>query len=277
MGLACVTAAMLYLGAKPEPMAGITFMGFVFFIYIINRFTDVQEDFANDVDKAVFFTSHKSLLKIGIVALVLAVMALAALNKLSLFHLVLLGTGVLYSYRLIPWYKKGEGIVYCRIKELPLVKNLAVSALWGLSVFLIPILVAQIPVPNPFLTGLIVLAVIISTFNNTLFDDITDVIGDRLSNTATLPTLMGVKRCYSLLWGLNLVWISALALLFSLGRIDVYHFVFFMVLALYPLTYIISYQRNWIKKSAVDLLMELDLLILACGLSLLTLAPRAFS
>ena len=99
MGMACVLAAMLYLGAPPDPVVAVTFMGLVFFIYIINRFTDIREDFTNDTAKAVFFEKHKTLLKAGISTIVLAVIALAAANKLSLFHVILIGTGILYSYR----------------------------------------------------------------------------------------------------------------------------------------------------------------------------------
>ena len=137
MGMACTSAVMFYMGMTPDLLIGLIFMGFVFFIYMINRFSDIQEDFANDIKKVLFFTNHKILFKIGIAVIILAGVGLATVNKLNLFHIILISTGILYSYRFIPWYKRGRGILYYRIKDLPFLKNLIVALLWGTSIFII--------------------------------------------------------------------------------------------------------------------------------------------
>ncbi len=269
MGMACVFSATHYMGGTPSPLVGLTFMGFVFFIYMINRFTDVREDFANNATKAVFFNNHKTLIKVAISAAVLSVIALTAANKLSLFHIVLVGTGILYSYRLIPWYQKGKGFTYFRIKELPLVKNLVVAFLWALSIFLIPIFLLDISISNPIIIGFLIAAVAVSTFNNTLFNDIMDIIGDKISGTPTLPALFGNSVSYRVLYSLNACWLTAVVAIFLIGMIDIKHFIFLLTLSLYPLTYISGYARGWLKSGSVEFLMEMDLIIIACGLALL--------
>ncbi|MBD3392771.1 MAG: hypothetical protein GF418_11775, partial [Chitinivibrionales bacterium] len=51
LGMYCVHAVQLYIGAPPRILAGVIFMGIVFGIYVLNRFTDITEDFANDIGK----------------------------------------------------------------------------------------------------------------------------------------------------------------------------------------------------------------------------------
>ena len=271
VGMACVSAATVYLGISVSLWTGLVFMGFVFFIYIINRFTDIKEDFANDLSKAVFFLNRKALFKIGIAAIILAGISLAFVNKLSMFHVILISMGVLYSYRFIPWYWKGRGIIYYRIKDLPLIKNLVVSILWGTSVFVFPILFSEVRLNNTFIIAILITSITISTFTNTFFGDILDVVGDRLSKSYTFPSLFGESTSYKILFSVNLIWLAAVILLFKNGFIDIYHLAFLISVAFYPLAYIIPYQRKWLKRTGIDFLMELDLLLIACGLALLSL------
>jgi 4-hydroxybenzoate polyprenyltransferase len=272
MGTACVFAAMAYLGAPFNPLAGLSFMGVVFFVYIINRFTDIKEDFANDIQKVVFFSNRKVLYKIALATIFLVGVALVSVNKLSFFHLLLISTGVFYSYRLIPWYKKNRGIFYYRIKDLPLAKNLVVSILWGTSIFAVPILFTQNGIGNSLIITFLMISLTVSTFTNTLFSDIQDIVGDILSRSNTLPAVFGATLSYKVLLAVNLTWLAGIIAFFAVKIIDGYHFGFLAVMALYPLVYIFPHVKKWAKRTTVELLMELDLLVMACGLTLLSIA-----
>ena len=271
LGSICICASMFYLKMIPNLLAILTFTSFVFFIYIINRFTDLREDFTNDIKQVVFFTNHKVFFKVGVAVAVLAGAGLAFVNKLNSFHFILISVGILYSYRLIPWYKKNQGFIWFRLKEFPLVKNLCVSLLWGLSIFLIPILFSEIPVNNTFLLTVMIISVFLSTFTNTLFSDIMDVAGDKISKANTLPSLWGVRISYKVLLSMGCIWLVSILGMFTMGLLDIYHLLFFLIVLFYPLAYIISYKRNWLNHTAIGILIEMDLLIIASGMVLLSL------
>ena len=270
LGMFCIWSIMNYLGTTPSLQLGLIFMSFVYFIYVINRYTDQKEDFTNDINKVLFFSQHKIMLYGGVAALTLSVLALSYSGRLYPFHFVLIGTGFLYSYKWIPWFHTRGGWRRIRLKDVPLMKNIFVSVLWGISVFLFPILFSQVQLQHPVLIGLLAGGLCLSTFSNTLFDDILDEVGDRLSGTATLPTLMGSRFSYTLILSLTLTWIASLAGLMYFTVLDPAHGLFLIGLAFYPAVYIIPHLRGWWSHVATDFLMELDLFYFASGLLLLT-------
>jgi 4-hydroxybenzoate polyprenyltransferase len=270
LGFLCVHAVQLYIGTQPRPAVGLIFMGIVFGIYIFNRFTDITEDFMNDIGKYVFFSRRTIIYKAGIAAVVLVLIALVALGKLAPYHLLLVSLGVLYSYRLLPWYSKRKGVFFLRLKELPLVKNIIVSSMWGTAVFAIPILFTGFGASNHPQIYVLVMVVAVSTMNNTVFCDIRDVAGDRVARNKTLPVLWGVRRTYVMMAAVNAAWLTAAAGMLMLRVYDVKHFAFILAMAAYPAAYVSLYHWGRCSKGILEFLCESDLLVFASGLALLS-------
>lgn len=271
LGCFCVFAVQMYLGLGFQPLICLCSMGIIFGIYTSNRFTDGAEDFTNDLQRALFFERRKNWYAIAVAVLAGSFLMLAAMGKLSWIHFLLLGMGMAYSYRLIPWYAPGRGLVFLRIKEMTFVKNLAVSFLWGGSVFLVPILYASAQVRDPFLVAHLGLGLFLSTLNNTLFDDVMDAEGDRLAGIKTLPAVWGRGPSIALLWFLDGAWIAWSAFCYALGRMDGAHAAFLVFLGLYPAAYMGLSRFGRAPKPWIDFLMESDLLLFAAGLLLLGL------
>jgi 4-hydroxybenzoate polyprenyltransferase len=269
-GVLCTLAAMRYMGERPDPVVGLIFAGFIFSIYILNRFTDRREDFLNDIASYVFFAKHTVIFAVGIVASIAVVTGLVATLRFHSYHLLLIASGVFYSFHLIPWYERGRGLVFRRLKDIPLFKNILVAVLWGSAVFMIPILFTGHSLTTGAPLYLLMIALTVSTFSNTLFGDILDEKGDRLAGTRTVPTLIGAKRSYLIIAMVNLVWIVACTALLATGSLQPDHFLFFLVLTLYPAVYIVPHLFNALSRQALELLSESDLILFASGLALLS-------
>jgi 4-hydroxybenzoate polyprenyltransferase len=271
LGCFSVFAVQVYAGLGFQPLICLCSMGIIFGIYTSNRFTDAAEDFTNDIQKALFFQQRKVYYALAIAALAGSLGTLLALGKLNWLHFLLLGMGFAYSYRLVPWYAPGRGWVFVRIKEMTFVKNLAVSFLWGGSVFLMPILYSAATIRQPLLVVHLGLGMFLSTLNNTLFDDVLDADGDRVAGIKTLPTVWGTANSLRLLWTLDALWIAWCAVAFLLGRLDGGHAAFLIFLGLYPAAYMGLSRFGRGPKPWIDFLMESDLLCFSAGLLLLGL------
>lgn len=269
MGCFCVLAVQIYLGLGIDPMICLVSMAIIFGIYTYNRFTDLEEDFTNDIARVLFFQKKRAYLAIAVTALIGSVAFLFAAGKISWMHHMLLVVGVCYSYRLIPWWTPALGFRLLRIKEMTFVKNLAVSFLWGSCVFAVPILWADVPVAQTGTIAFLGIGLFLSTFNNTLFDDILDEAGDRVAGIRTLPTSWGARRSYALLLGLDAVWLFAVAALAVAGVLDPGHAAFLALLAVYPIVYMGLHASDKAPRLVVDLLAESDLLVFGAGLMLL--------
>jgi 4-hydroxybenzoate polyprenyltransferase len=271
MGCLSVFAVQMYLGMGFQPLICLCSMGIIFGIYTSNRFTDAAEDFTNDIQKALFFQSRRIWYAMAIGALVVSMGILLVQEKLNWLHFLLLGMGFCYSYRLIPWYSPGRGMRLIRIKEMTFVKNLAVSFLWGGSVFMVPILYSSATITELFVLIHLGLGLFLSTLNNTLFDDILDEGGDRVAGIKTLPTTWGSRNSLRLLWTLDVAWMLWIALCLAFSKLDALHAVFLISLGAFPIAYMGLSRLGKAPKAWIDFLMESDLLYFSAGLMLLSL------
>ncbi len=269
MGCFCVLSVQVYMGLPIDPVICLVSMALIFGIYTYNRFTDLEEDFTNDISRVLFFQRKRGYFFFAVTALLGSTLYLLAAGKLTWLHILLLGIGICYSYRMIPWWSTGEGLRLLRIKEMTFVKNLAVSFLWGACVFAVPILYSAGTVSHHGMVLFLGIGLFLSTLNNTLFDDILDEPGDRVAGIKTLPTVWGARRSYALLWSLDAAWLMAVGSLFLAGRLDAGHAGFLSLLALYPIVYMALHASGRAPKFLVDVLAESDLLVFAIGLMLL--------
>lgn len=270
MGCFCVCSVQVYMGLGFDPIICIVSMAMIFGIYTYNRFTDLEEDFTNDIARVLFFQRKRIFLVMAIAALAGSFAFLVATGKLNWLHFILLGIGVCYSYRMIPWWSPAAGLRLLRIKEMTFVKNLAVSFLWGACVFAVPILYSPVPMAHPRLVPFLGMGLFLSTLNNTLFDDILDEAGDRVAGIRTLPTVWGARVSYGILWTLDGLWLAGVVGFHVAGYLDTAHAVFLSLLAVYPFAYMGLHAMGRAPKTLVDMLAESDLLVFAAGLMVLS-------
>ncbi len=270
MGFLCIYSVQRYLHLRFEPMSCLSFMGIIFGVYTLNRFTDTAEDFTNDIGRLLFFQRKRSFLAIAILSLAASMGFLLWAEKLNWMHCLLLAMGFAYSYRVVPWFDRASGFQLLRIKEMTFLKNLSVSFLWGAAVFVVPIAYSGIVAFDHKMVWLLASGLFVSTFNNTLFDDILDEAGDRVAGIKTLPTTWGVRRSEFMLMALDLVWLGAVAALYSARHVDGAHALFLAFLGIYPFFYLVPHLRTKTNKGWIDLLAETDLLFFAVGMLLLS-------
>lgn len=268
-GMVCVFCVQMYLGIPANPVIGLLSMFIIFSVYLLNRFTDIKEDFANDIGKLNYFLERGFLRWLGCGALAIAVGMLLVLEKMAFYHVCLFVAGFLYSYPLIPWIHGSKEIRFHRLKEIPLVKNLLVAILWGVSVFAVPLLFTQSPFSGDSPIRILVSAMVLSTLFNTLTADIRDLPGDQLAGNRTLPALLGTTRCYLLMMATWLVWAIFLCVVRIAGSIDQGHFIFLFLFSLYPVVYVLPYHFGKLSRQSLEWLSEADLLLFALGLFVL--------
>lgn len=270
-GCLCMYAVQRYLGSGFDAVNCLSFMGIIFGVYTLNRFTDTAEDFTNDIGKLLFFQKKRMFLWLAVSALAGSIAILVAERRLNWMHFLLLAMGFGYSYRIIPWFSLSGGYRLMRIKEMTFLKNLSVSFLWGASVFVVPLLNAPSGLHGSFAVWMLGAGLFLSTLNNTLFDDILDEPGDRVAGIRTLPTAWGVRKSQFLLLSLDALWLAGVAALGIAGRIDASHALFLAALGLYPFVYIGLNLSGRAPKGLVDALSESDLFLFAAGMLLLSL------
>jgi 4-hydroxybenzoate polyprenyltransferase len=270
MGFLCIFSVERYLGTGFEPYSGLSFMGIIFGVYTLNRFTDTTEDFTNDIGKLLFFQRKKAFLFLACGALAISMGVLLVSRKWNWMHFLLLAMGFAYSYRVLPWYSRAAGFRLLRIKEMTLLKNLSVSFLWGASIFVVPILNSGVAY-HVLTIWLLALGLFISTLNNTLFDDILDEAGDRVAGIKTLPATWGGRNSQILLMAIDLAWLCLVAALRLTGAVDWAHAAFLAFLGMYPFLYMGLHMGGRASKGLVGFLAETDLLFFALGMLLLGL------
>jgi len=257
---------MHYLRMPFSPWFGLVSTGIIFAIYLLNRYTDIKEDFANDIGKLLFFTSRKFLFQIGIISLCFVLFVLTIERKLTAFPVLLVVIGILYSFRMIPWYNADQGLHFRRLKEFMLIKNLIVATLWGGFVFILPSILADSPLHLTRQTTALIVGFIISTFSNTLFSDIRDLEGDRIAGNQTIPVTFGTRSSYRLLALANLIWLAFAEQMWQAHWIDTSHLLFIAVLNSFPFICIFLHRRSLLSRKNMDFFAELDLVIFAAGM-----------
>lgn len=270
MGIVCIIGVEKYLKTSIDPKSCLTFMAIIFGIYTLNKFTDRTEDFTNDLGKLLFFEKQRIFLFIAAGTLVGTLVYLLIEEKLNWVHMTLITIGYCYSFRSIPWYSRSTGLKLYRIKEIIFLKNISVALLWGGAIFIIPILTSSGIKYDHFLVSLLAISLTLSTFNNTLYDDILDVNGDMLAKIRTIPTLWGVKKAQGLLISLDILWLIVVSILFTKNSFNFSHFIFLLSVGIYPIIYILLKSVTKIKSGAIGFLVESDLLFFGMGLILLS-------
>jgi 4-hydroxybenzoate polyprenyltransferase len=194
--------ALLFFKTRGDLILISTYFFITFGIYLLNRFTDNEDNF-NCPEQKFFFQKKSKLIMFPISLIVASVILLSATERLVFWHIALIVLGVLYSVSLIPVMQQ-KSIKFLRIKDILFFKNIAVSLLWGI----IPFAIAANQKSAVFsINGdliIVVAAFCLTTLINTVSCDVRDTEGDRHAGIETLATRYGEKRTGLFLFGLGL-------------------------------------------------------------------------
>lgn len=168
-----------------------------FFVYSINRFTDIKEDVINNSERTeVVRRGYYLFLFCSAVSLIFALF-LSFFHSFSTFLIIILPILFVFLYS-VKWLPK-KGFAKKRLKEFFLVKNIIVSIGWAI----IPLYVSVYT--NIFLSGMIFISIFIflRIFIGVIMFDIRDVVGDGLHNIQTIPSKISVGGSKKIILVLN--------------------------------------------------------------------------
>jgi 4-hydroxybenzoate polyprenyltransferase len=213
VGMACgsmVYVASFIQGIECNPVCILIMFLVCFSVYNLNRKTDEAEDVINRQDRYSFTKKYEKHLYLAAISGCCLAFGLAFGYGWMTFFVVLLPfiAGILYS---IPFLPPSTG--YRRLKEIPVVKNLVVSAAWAAPLTFIAITTSHAPVTSATAINLIFFlgwAFIASTL-----PDVRDKEGDEQAGIRTIPVVIGVERTMMLVTGIN-IFVGIITALLSL-------------------------------------------------------------
>ncbi|MBX0322538.1 UbiA family prenyltransferase [Halomicroarcula sp. F13] len=183
--------AMALLGVT-APAAPVV-VGFVTFaIYTANDLADVAEDGINCPERSAFVSDHwATVATLAVVGLLLGVgLALAAGGVAAVtVALVPVVASILYSVPVASGRR--------RLKDVFLVNTALVAGAWGVTVTLLPLVLAGRPA-GPLAAAVCLFFVLRSVVSVEVFN-VRDVVGDAVTGVDTLPVVLGVGRTRHLL------------------------------------------------------------------------------
>jgi 4-hydroxybenzoate polyprenyltransferase len=160
-----------------------------FGIYLLNRFTD-DEDCFNCPEQKLLFQKKASLIAIPIFLILVAFTLLATLSLLTKWHILLIICGIIYSVSIVPWLQNNR-IIFVRLKEIVVLKNISVSLLWGITPFAIAASTGthtQLPLLDLIV---VIFAFCLTTLINTTSCDVRDIEGDQIAGVRTIAAMLG--------------------------------------------------------------------------------------
>lgn len=260
----------VYLGCPIDYHLILTSFVIVFSVYAINRFTD-KEDIINDLNKRLFFDKNPIILVISIALLIVSVFTLMLFNKLTLFHILIIASGIAYSYKVIPAITKNRVVHFLRIKDIIFAKSVIVSIIWGASFFAISWTIYPTYIKDPTEIIIFIISCTIATFVNTNFADIRDYSGDSAFNIPTLPVHFGIKNTYIYAMIIpSLLWFIVVITLSLMGLIRMQALMFLLINLFFPLVYILGYTTKSISEKLIEPCADAYIGVYALGLLVLT-------
>jgi len=184
---------------------GTTAMLYILSMQVINNLFTIESDRYNNPDRAEFYMANRPWL----IALALAsggagLMMAFFTGFLSFFILSIMSIlGLTYNWRILPVLSGGLK----RIKDIPGSKTLLITAAWGTVTCILP------AVSTP--TGIQIVPALVFSMGivlaRTVFFDVLEMQGDRITGKESLPILIGEKKALSLInWVLAVTFIAIL-------------------------------------------------------------------
>lgn len=267
----CVLGVQLYLGTGIEPLTMVMVAALALFTYALNGLSDRVEDSVNDQARAVALRrSAWWTLGTSVAAMLSAGTLLAAQQRLHALYPLLVGVGVAYSFRVIPWPRR-SGLEWVRLKDVLFVKNLTIGATWASAVFIGPWLDLAEPPGALAATILVAVGYALLVVVNSIFCDLRDEAGDRLASVLTLAVRFGADRCYRAIFVSMTLWSALLVACYALGHLDVRHLGFLVASALgYPLAVWLAIRPLALRQGLANCVIESSDFFFALGLMALS-------
>ncbi|MDD1664863.1 MAG: UbiA family prenyltransferase [Methanomicrobiales archaeon] len=170
-----------------------------FSVYNLNKRSDEIEDSINRQDRYSFTKRYERPLFIGALAAYAAACMLAAFSGAPALLITAFPflTGILYSMRLLP-----GRFHYSRLKDIPVMKNIAVSCSWIFFAGLLPVFMND-AAPN-FRTLIALLSFFSWAFCASILPDMRDREGDARTGIHTIPVILGDEKTRDILYRVNL-------------------------------------------------------------------------
>lgn len=176
----------------------IVFMN-AFFVYTINKYTDIEEDKINKPFRYEFFMKYRKIvIPLAIISIILSVFLSLFYSPIIVFLTILpFILGIFYSIKLIPHsISKNKR----RLKDIFLGKNFTVSFGWATRVlYILPLIGLKIELISFFFY------VLILEFIANIAFDVRDVEGDKITGIKTLPAAIGVHKSLLVMFLLSLI------------------------------------------------------------------------
>jgi 4-hydroxybenzoate polyprenyltransferase len=194
--------ALLFFRSELSTLHVLSYALISFGIYLLNRFTD-DEDCINCPEQKVYFQNKGVLIIFPILILLTAVILLTAFSLLTAWHILLIISGISYSVALVPKVKHNR-LVFFRIKDVIILKNISVSLLWGVIPFAIAATTAKIHPPALDLL-IVVFSFCLTTFINTTSCDVRDIDGDKIAGVRTFAGALGKDATGIILFSISII------------------------------------------------------------------------
>jgi len=259
--------ALLFFDLPPNGILVFSYMLISFSIYLLNRYTD-DEDSINCPEQKLYFQKKSSLLAIPIILIFISFILLASFSLLTIWHIVLIVCGVIYSVAMVPWFKNSK-LAFIRLQDVVILKNLSVSLLWGITPFAIA--ASSEPLMHPPALDLIVVifAFCLTTFINTTSCDVRDIEGDKIAGVRTIAAILGRNVTGIVLFCLSVAAIVFVGVLSYLNHLHVNTILLFFVTMLWTLLVSIPVYLQSIKlpKTITEPLIDTQQIL--CGVVLI--------
>jgi 4-hydroxybenzoate polyprenyltransferase len=172
-----------------------------FSIYSLNRIIEFEDDRINHPSRSDFTEEHMDwLIAFSLIAYIIAII-FSVLRNLETFLISLLPMIIMLLYS-IKWTPRTVRDKFGRLKDLLLIKNMAVSLTWAAMIFVI-IFYTSSSITLSTLT--VFLFLFIRFLINVIVFDVRDIKGDKIYNVTTIPVYLGLYKTKILLYILNTI------------------------------------------------------------------------
>lgn len=261
--------ALLFFRADLSNILVTAYAMISFGIYLLNRFTD-NEDGINCPEQKIYFQRKKALIVFPVVILLSAVVLLAVSSLLTEWHILLIICGISYSIAIVPGFKNNR-LVFFRIKDVVILKNISVSLLWGVIPFAIAATEARVHPPMIDLL-VVIFSFCLTTFINTTSCDVRDIEGDQLAGIKTFAGALGRNITGIVLYSLAIIGGTFVGVLASLNYIQQTTIFLFYVTIIWTLIVSIPIYFKHMNLPKVITEPLIDTQQVLCGITLIFIA-----
>ena len=250
-----IVGVIILLGQQLQPVPILIAFFSVLGVYNSNRLVEVSIDIGTHYSRTLIVDKFKRYLSLLVLISFILVAILSLTRSIYLFVAALVPFVVHYFYttpmKSSLYFKSHR---FKRLKEIPLIKDLAVAAVWAFGLVFIPFFYynLQIEVRLVFLFVFFVLTAVITT----MIFDIRDVEGDERTGVKTVPVLYGVEFSKRLMLILNTISGILLFVVSYYYPLEVYFMIPVGLSILYAYFYSLAFGRVFSKDFICETLAD---------------------